>query len=375
MTPPYLTSRLLPVLAAAFTLGASALQASMVYYLPFENGSSASLSNGGTAGGTGTAITGISGATAPSGSQAQVAPDLDSAWSEYFPVSGPTEANNRGGAVVLPNSTTEFRLSSTTTPNLMTLSTWVYWNGNAGGTITSPAGIASSLNGSNTAGWSLRIENDGKLKFQWVQTAGAGRNRTSLDSVITAGQWIHTAVVFDSTLSAPVAIYVNGLAIGTNGSSGDPSMGIMKADSNTIALGVSSNTDGVGRQSLNGCLDDFAMWNTALSSAKVKSLSTAPLTLDGYNAGVMNSLFTAFDTQGAQSVDGLLWTYSTGFSVTGYSLGDTWQTSDGQYYMWLGGTSANALGLAAVPEPATMVLLIGAGVLLLVLRRRRFLKH
>ena len=375
MTPPPLPSRLLPVLAAVFTLSASALPASMVYYLPFESGSSASLANGGTAGGTGTAVTGVSGATAPSGSQTQVAPDLDSTWSERFPVSGPTETNNRGGAVVLPNSTTEFRLSSSTTPNLMTLSTWVYWDGNAGGTITSPAGIAGSMNSTNTAGWSFRIESDGKLKFQWVQTAGAGRNRTSLDSVITAGQWIHTAVVFDSTLNAPVAIYVNGLAIATNGSSGDPSMGIMKADANTIALGVSYNTDGAGRQSLNGYMDDFAMWNTALSSAKVKSLNTAPLLLDGYNAGVMNSLFTAFDAQGSQSVDGRLWTYTTGFSVAGYSLGDTWLGSDGQYYMWLGGTSASALGLAAVPEPAAMGLLIGAGVLLMVLRRRRFLKH
>lgn len=366
-----LTLRLLPVLAAMFALASQQLHATMVYYMPYDNGANASLANGGSAGGTATAVTGISGATAPSASQAQVVSSLGSTWSENFPVTGPTEANNRGGAVVLPSSTTAFRLDSAVSPNLMTLSTWVYWNGNAGGTIISPAGIAGSMNSSNTAGWSLKIQSNGVLRFAWVQTAGGGRSRDTTSSVITAGQWLNTAIVFDSNISQPVAMYLNGVALSTTGSSGDPLMGIMKADTNDIALGVSYHTSGVGRQSLNGYMDDYAMWDTALTAAKLKSINTAPSLLSGYNAGIMNSLFTAFDTAGSQAVGSLTWNYATGFDSTGKALGDTWLGGDGKYYMWLAGSSGSEQGLLAVPEPTTIWMLLGGGLLLFGVIRRR----
>ncbi len=147
--------------------------AAMLYYLPFDSGSSSSLANLGTVGGTGTSVTGVSGATAPSASQAQLAPNIGSTWSEYFPVTNPTESpNNRGGSVVLPSSSTQLRLDSSTNANQMTVSTWINWNGNSSGTITSAAGILSTMNSATTAGWAFTIQPSGTLKFQWLNAGG-----------------------------------------------------------------------------------------------------------------------------------------------------------------------------------------------------------
>lgn len=364
----------LAVSALVLTVPCLSLKADLLYYMPFDDGTNSTLANSGTAGGTATQVTGISGATAPSVSQVQVAPNLGSTHSEFYPVTGPTEANNRGGAVVLPSSTTALRLDSSTVANQMTLSAWVYWNGNAGGTITSPAGIASTMNSSNNAGWSLRIQSDGKVRFSWVQTAGGGRNRDTVNSVITAGQWSNVTLVFDSINSQPAVIYVNGVSQSTTGSSGDPLMGIMKSDTNDVALGVSYHTAGVGRQSMNGYQDDVAIWNTALTSAKIKALNTAPTELSGYNAGVMNSLFTTYDAQSSTVVGSISWSYATAFDVTGKTVGDTFLGGDGNYYMWLAGTSGSALGLVgvtSVPEPGTAALIMGASVLAFIGCRRR----
>jgi hypothetical protein len=346
--------------------------AAMLYYLPFDNGSSSSLANLGTVGGTGTSVTGVSGATAPSSSQAQLAPNIGSTWSEYFPVTNPTESpNNRGGSVVLPSSSTQLRLDSSSSANQMTISSWVNWNGNSSGTITSPAGILSTMNSATTAGWAFTIQTGGTLKFQWLNASGTSLSRTTTTSVITAGQWVNVSLVFDSTSLQPVSIYVNGTAIATTGSAGASTNGVMKSDGNTVNAGVGLSTNGSGRQSLNGYQDDMAVWDTVLSAAQIKAINTAPVAINGYNAGIMNSLFAAYNGQSSATVGALTWNYSTAFNVSGRSLGDTWQGGDGKYYMWLGGNSSSALGLVAVPEPSIIGLALAGGIALLAVRRVR----
>jgi hypothetical protein len=368
------TLRLSALFTCALAFSASVLNASLIYYVPFDSGSDASLANTGTVGGTGSAVAGTLGASAPYASQVQVAPNLGSTWSEYFPTLVPTDANNRGGAVLLPTSTDQLRLSSSTVTNQMTLSTWVYWNGTAGGTVTSPAGIAGSMNGANNAGWSLKILNPGAVRFQWVQTNGLLRNRDTTAAFVTAGQWVNVSLVFNSSLSQPAAIYINGVLAATTGSSGDPVMGIMKSDSNPIALGLSFQDNGTGRQSLNGYMDDFAAWDAPLSAAKIKAINTTPALLTGYNAGVMNNLFNAYDSQGSTVSGSVSWTYAAGFDASGRALGDTWLGSDGKYYLWLEGASSNALGLmgsvSQIPEPGSYALVAGASLLAVAFSRR-----
>lgn len=362
---------LLGVLAGCVVSWGSA-DAAMLYYLPFDSGSSSSLANLGTVGGTGTSVTGVSGATAPSSSQAQLAPNIGSTWSEYFPVTSPTESpNNKGGSVVLPGSSTQLRLDSSSSANQMTISSWVNWNGNSSGTITSPAGILSTMNSATTAGWAFTIQTGGTLKFQWLNAGGTSLSRTTTTSVITAGQWVNVSLVFDSTSLQPVSIYVNGTAIATTGSAGASTNGVMKSDSNTVNAGVGLSTNGSGRQSMNGYQDDLAVWDTVLSAAQIKAINTAPVVINGYNAGIMNSLFAAYNGQSSATVGALTWNYSTAFNVSGRSLGDTWQGGDGKYYMWLGGTSGSALGLVAVPEPSIIGLALAGGIVLLAVRRVR----
>ncbi len=145
--------------------------------------------------------------------------------------------------------------------------------------------------------------------------------------MITAGQWTNVSLVFDSTSLQPVSVYVNGTAIATTGSAGASTNGVMKSDGNTVNAGVGLSTNGSGRQSLNGYQDDLAVWDTVLSAAQIKAINTAPVVLNGYNAGIMNSLFAAYNGQSSTAVGALTWGYSTAFDVSGHSLGDTWHAA------------------------------------------------
>jgi hypothetical protein len=365
MKTRHLSLRILPVLAALFALAGQPLRAALVYYLPYDDGASASLANGGTAGGTATGVPsafGIMGSPTASSS-----PVKFGTHSEFY---GTNPGNTvYGGATLLPNSTTNFRLDNASSQ--MTISTWVYWDGVAG--TNNRYGIANLFPSSNNAGWSLYIGNDGKLTYAFQTSTNLSRSRTTTDSVVTAGSWINVGLTVDTSIANnnAITIHVNGVQQTLTGSA--LTSAVTLTQTGDIALGVMNHTSGAGGSfALNGYMDDYAMWDTVLTSAKIKSLNTAPSLLDGYNAGVMNSLFTAFDAQDSQTVGSLTWNYVTGFDVTGHALGDTWIGGDGEYYMWLGGTSGSALGLTAVPEPTTLGMLFGGSVFLFaVLRRQR----
>jgi len=133
-----------------------------------------------------------------------------------------------------------------------------------------------------------------------------------------------------------------------------------------IQVGLASNDAPGGYFAIDGNLDDYAMWNTELGAGFIKSLNTAPALLSGYNAGTMNTLFTAYGAAGSATIGALEWTYNTSIDTTGHAMGDTW-LSGGTYNMWLEGASS---GLSAVPEPATWGM-VTIGALVCVTFRRR----
>lgn len=343
-------------LAAALTLSATIpSQAAMVYYLPFDSGTNPSLANQGTAGGNGT----VSGTPAPSA----VAGGVSKLGGSYYE-NWSTPTNNQTGAITLPDGNNQFRMNSA--GDQMTISTWIYWNGSYNGTAAS--GIVGAMNASNNVGWSLYINSSGALNFGFNTPTSSYLGRTSPIGTITTGTWLNVALTLSlAPTNGSLAMYVNGTSVYTNNFGSNT---INTTTSQTLALGALDYNGTNGSRSLNGSMDDFAMWNTALSAAKIKSINTAPTLLTGYDAGVMNNLFSAYDSQGSYSVGSLAWSYATNFSVTGKSMGDTWLAEDGKYYMWLGGTSGAALGLQAVPEPGSIGL-IALGGLCLILRRRR----
>lgn len=359
--------RALALFAAALSVCSPALQASLVYYLPFDNGTSASLDNSGTAGGTATGVGssyGIVGAPTASSSIVKLG-----SYAELYT----TNASNTvyGGATLLPDSTTNFRLNNNASQ--MTISTWVYWNGVAG--TNTRYGIANLFPSNNGSGWSFYIDNTGKLSYAFVTDAGASRSRTTTNTVITAGGWINVTLVVDTsyTNNSSVLIYVNGVLQTLTGSA--LTTAVTLNNTGDIAVGVMNHTSGAGGSfALNGYLDDYAMWDTTLSAAKIKAINTAPAQLSGYGAGTMNTLFNTYDAQGSSIIGTLTWSYGGGFDVSGRTLGDTWQGSDGKYYLWLEGSSGSALGLIGVtsniPEPGSTGLLMGAGLLTFVAFRR-----
>ncbi|MFH1498708.1 MAG: LamG domain-containing protein [Verrucomicrobiota bacterium] len=353
---------------SALALSASpvSLKADLVYHLPFDDGAGATLANGGTAGGTATGVGssyGITGAPTASSSPVKLG-----SHSEFYT----TNPSNTvyGGATLLPNSTTNFRLDNASSQ--MTISTWVYWNGVAG--TNNRYGIANLFPSNNAAGWSLAIDNNGKLVYAFQTDTNLSRSRTTTDAVVTASSWINVALTVDTSIASnsAITIYVNGVQQALTGSA--LSSAVTLTNPGDIALGVYNHTSGAGGAfALNGHLDDYAMWDTALSAAKIKALNTSTALLSDYDAGVMNSLFTAYDEQSASVAGTTTWSYATAFDVSGKALGDTWLGGDGRYYIWLDGTSGGALGLVGVnsiPEPATTAILAGLAVLLVPLTRR-----
>ena len=335
--------------AFAFAMSFSGVaHADLAYYLPFSSGGNASLSNLGTIGGNGTTTTV---ATLTPTASTDVPLVIGDSHSYNFPANA--ESSPRGGVVVLPGGNSTFRMN--TTGDQMTISTWINWNGSANGTATSY--IVSNMNASQNQGWAFGINSSGRLRIQnSVGTVTTAANAT----VLTTGSWNHVALRYTA---GPGGVdpnfFINGEQV-SRGTSGF--FGLLgTASTQTTRL---STIDGQ-YLALNGKLDDFAMWDNTLSQAKARALYTTPTALynsesiNGYNAGVMNSLFTAYDALGSQTVGGLTWLYTT-FDGTGYSLGDTYSVGDNNY-IYLGGNGTSASGLIAGPNTGNATVTLGNG--------------
>ncbi|MDP0495726.1 MAG: LamG domain-containing protein [Verrucomicrobiota bacterium JB024] len=352
----YLTS------IACVLIGFSAIpaHADQTFYLPFDLDGSPSLTNEGTLGGTAIAEDGPGPGDYTPIPSSLTAPRIGSTYSEYFrgdTSGGPSSVS--AGVVILPNSTNQFNLDSSSSK--MTISTWVKWDGalKAG----QLAGIANKMSGST--GWALTLTDTGQIRFAY------GTSVRKTVSTIATGSWVHVAASWDTGSSSALSVYVDGvlqtLDIAATGTSTLPT--------NTESIRLGSTTYS-GYNSLNGNLDDFAMWNSVLSAAQVRAIGTIPEAIDGYNAGYVNELFQVADGSiESATISGSVWTQASGFDVTGHELGDTWET-ESAYYVWLSGDSANAMGVtAAIPEASQATLLIGVLGLLYMLVRRRSHKN
>ncbi|MCF7854670.1 MAG: LamG domain-containing protein [Candidatus Pacebacteria bacterium] len=357
-----MTNRRTPMtsLMAVFLGGliAASSHATMLYYMPFDDGTNATLANYGSLGGTATAVYGY---TTPSDStNARMG-----SHSEYCPVWSVN--NQQGGHVSLPSSTDQLRLDSI--GDTITVTAWVnsqditgYW----------AQGIVSTLD-YTTDGWVFGIER-GSRKLRFRSESSNTTDSTSGGLSVPADTWAHVAMRWEAGTHRP-RFFVNGVA-GSGTYSGDA-----PAYTNTNDIRVGIWNDGKNGP-INGYLDDVAVWDEGLSDAQVIGIYN--LAVDaGMDVGMANSMLGVYDGAGADDgfVNGTGWyawydgvdrglgtagsvTY-LGFmdSIYGYDYG---RAGNAHYYYLNLGSGV----VFAIPEPASLTLL-GMGVLGLLRRRGR----
>lgn len=230
----------------------------------------------------------------------------------------------------------------------LTLSAWVYLNaGETGGRV-----ISKPWNGSGRYNY--------RLEFTGTNTAFAlvlGNSNYSAPQDVAiyspaypgfTGAWHHLAAVVDSANA--MRLYVDGsqAATGVNTitdwTGSDLNVPLVLGSLYPYGAGWAGNTS----FSVDGKIDDAAIWNEALGAGRVRSLYTVPRNLGlNYNVSDMVTLWSFFDAQSGGPIKGIPWQYTT--SLPGSpALGDAY-VFNGIMYLALGAGA----GLAAVPEPAT----------------------
>lgn len=104
----------------------------------------------------------------------------------------------------------------------------------------------------------------------WRERAGVANDYYNYVTTLTTGTWYHIAITYTgSTLQG----YINGVAVGAGASSSGNGSG---TNDNHFILGGISNGVGGSNWSPDGKLDEWGVWNRALSASEIAEL---------YNAG------------------------------------------------------------------------------------------
>lgn len=218
-----------------------------------------------------------------------------------------------------------------------TVSAWVYQNAGSSNLRTA---VALGINGTGTK-WDLDIDNPNAGIEVGV---GGGRNVGSGLSGLT-GQWMLVTSTLPVTGGnvGTVKTYLNGTV--TNAGTG--STAVSTTNQAFYHLGVSAN---LNIQFLDGRIDDVSIWDVALTADEIKSLFDVGNSADlRYTAGSFNQLKQIHDAgAGSAAIGGIQWTYATGLTgPAGLSSGP------GGYTLVL--HAAADTGLTAPPSFATWI--------------------
>lgn len=167
-------------------------------------------------------------------------------------------AFNNNAWVDIPSAATG-AFSSVTANDKVTISLWI----NGGTEQPAPqwtfyAGPGRQI-GSHTP-WS-----DGTIYYDVAGCCGPTQriNKNEPDASKYKGQWNHYAFVKDGTYTA---IYQNGVLFHDSGADAKAALG------NITEFFLGAGPDG-DRRSYNGLIDDFAVWNEALSAARIADIA------------------------------------------------------------------------------------------------------
>ncbi len=120
-------------------------------------------------------------------------------------------------------------------------------------------------NMSSNSGYSLRISSTSELSFTFFTSSGIKNLDTSS---ISNDQWQHVAIMYNGSR---YAIFINGIL----DSSLVLSEAIIDDSSNDLTLGT---VTGAGGQYYQGAIDEFRVWDVALSTCRISDQSSCQLT-------------------------------------------------------------------------------------------------
>jgi hypothetical protein len=204
----------------------------------------------------------------------------------------------------------------------LTISAWVYPTASNWGNIvywSAPGGLSGKdIQFGMNNGVGMRYRQD-----ENPPGSDSGSFSSSSGNTVPLNTWTHVVFVRNGTACT---IYANGVSIASG------TVPVPTTTPNAMQIGF-----GAGHY-LIGSIDDVAIWNTALSVAKVQTLSSVLAvnsgTLDDYSVRHMDKLFTAYDTATSQSVTTpkgtLIWEKFSGSSGTAGQVTYT----DGVYKAW-----------------------------------------
>jgi hypothetical protein len=234
---------------------------------------------------------------------------------------------------------------------------------------------------SGTNGWAIGESSEGGGRLQLrAEYSGSDNGTQNLGLYIPftsadEDTWHHVAFVIDNS-AGKIFGYLDGLGSGTWGTDNGWSVGGWGGDTFTFAPGRDFDTDhhlvlgadarDPAGNEWDGDMDDFALWDAALTPSKAAALYNFGLSGLHYNAATVNQVFEAFDNGvGTLTIGGQTWHYAT--DLPG-SPGDVHDFGSNLYAVVL---DPLGNGYYSVPEPGTLTLLAFGGMGLLARRRRQ----
>jgi hypothetical protein len=207
--------------------------------------------------------------------------------------------------------------------------------------------------------------------IQWLSSnqiylcVGGGGRFHNLSTPLNLGEWYNFTLV--KTGSTTGDFYINGVL--------QPGSGGLGSTYDVNSDWLIGRYHGGSTWDFKGALDDIAVWNRALDAWEIEQSMNYGVnafeylkTQLSYGDTQMDSLWGAYTSHDSVSINGLTWNYYSGLMPGddgSKAIGDAW-TYNGGYYIKLG----SGMG-TGVPEPATVVSVIGLALMGLGRMRKR----
>lgn len=139
-------------------------------------------------------------------------------------------------------------------------------------TGTSQIGIISKDGASGQRSYSMWLESVDGSSGKIVGRVNGNRSVEYTSADLSTGKWMDLAFVYDA--SSSITVYVNGISVSQNTTSIPASL--VNATNTPLLLGAIPQGSPIGTAGMTGNMERAAIWNKALTSSEVLSLTVVP---------------------------------------------------------------------------------------------------